>query len=172
MTSTDGTLLLSDSVRRTLRERAVRGAPEEVCGILFGERAGPSDGSDGSADPDGGSAGDHATRAVAVENVASTPGTRYELDPAAVVDAVDAADARGEDLVGFYHSHPTGPAHPSAADRERATWRGYVYCIVVPGAAGTPEASEAPEAPDGVAAYRWTGHVFERLRVRVETETP
>jgi proteasome lid subunit RPN8/RPN11 len=56
-------------------------------------------------------------------------------------------------VVGFYHSHPRGPAAPSETDRDRATWTGYVYAIV---------------APEAVVAYRWTGASFRPLRV----ETP
>jgi proteasome lid subunit RPN8/RPN11 len=40
-----------------------------------------------------------------------------------------AARAAGLDIVGFYHSHPEGPALPSAAD-ERDAWPWYVYAIV------------------------------------------
>ena len=90
---------------------------------------------------------------VPVENVAGDPERRYELDPAGTVAALDEGEDRGLAPVGFYHSHPRGPADPSATDRDRATWTGYVYCIVAPGELG---------------AYRWTGEAFRPLRV----ETP
>jgi proteasome lid subunit RPN8/RPN11 len=106
-----------------------------VCGVLGGR--------DGTA-----------TRAEPVSNVAATPETRYELDPAATVAAVDRVEATAEHL-GFYHSHPRGPPGPSATDEARATWPGYVYCIV--------------SVPDSqVGAWRWTGEAFERLSVSVE----
>ncbi|UIO99505.1 M67 family metallopeptidase [Halobaculum sp. CBA1158] len=168
-------LLLPADVRETLHERRVAGAPAEVCGVLLGDRAGDADGDDAAAtdrgsdeaahtdrgDDDGGgdrTAGDDApadrvAEAVAVANVAADADRRYELDPAETVAVVDDAESRGRDVVGFYHSHPRGPAEPSATDRDRATWTGYVYAIV---------------APEDVAAFRWTGESFRPLRV----ETP
>jgi proteasome lid subunit RPN8/RPN11 len=49
----------------------------------------------------------------------------------AVRELLDALEARGPDLVGFYHSHPAGPPAPSATDVARATWPGLSYVIVV-----------------------------------------
>ncbi|WP_313694321.1 desampylase [Halorarum halobium] len=134
-------LLLPDPVRETLHERAAAGAPEEVCGVLVGERA-PSDARRERAD--------RVAAAVAVPNVADEPESRYELDPAETLGVIEDAESAGDDIVGFYHSHPRGPAEPSAIDRERATWPGHVYCILT---------------RDGLAAYRWTGDEFRRLRV-------
>ena len=96
---------------------------------------------------------DRVREAIPVPNVAASPETRYELDSAGTIRAIEDAEAAGDDAVGFYHSHPRGPVEPSPTDRERATWTGYVYCIV---------------SPDDLAAYRWTGDGFRRLRV----ETP
>ncbi|WP_284013106.1 desampylase [Halobaculum litoreum] len=148
-------LLLPAAVRDSLHERRAAGAPAEVCGVLLGRRAaddgdaGHGDGRDGEApDPV-----DRVVEAVAVDNVAADPERFYELDPAETVAAIEAGADRGLDVVGFYHSHPRGPADPSATDRERATWSGYVYCVV---------------APDDLVAYRWTGETFRPLRV----ETP
>ncbi|MFC7069564.1 desampylase [Halobaculum lipolyticum] len=144
-------LLLPAAVRDALHERRAAGAPAEVCGVLLGARA-SDDGGSGDGDAAAGPA-DRVAEAVAVDNVAADPDRFYELDPAATVAAVEEGEARGRDVVGFYHSHPRGPAEPSATDRDRATWTGYVYCIV---------------APEEVVAYRWTGESFRRLRV----ETP
>ena len=138
---TDDRLLLPDGVRATLHERREAGAPAEVCGVLLGERGGD--------DPPA----DRVAEAVAVDNVAGDARRRYELDPAATLAAIDDAGTRGLEPVGFYHSHPRGPAEPSATDRERATWTGHVHAIVAPGELG---------------AYRWTGDSFRSLRV----ETP
>ncbi|QZP38884.1 desampylase [Halobaculum magnesiiphilum] len=143
-------LLLPADVRDTLHERRVAGAPAEVCGILLGDRAGDADAE--REEQDAGTA-DRVAEAVPVDNVAADPERRYELDPAETVAVIEDAEARDRDVVGFYHSHPRGPAAPSDTDRDRATWTGYVYAIV---------------APEAVVAYRWTGESFRRLRV----ETP
>lgn len=139
---------LAETVAETLRERADRGAPREVCGVLLG--AGGDDG-----EPI------RVTDAVAVPNVASEPRTRYELDPEELLAVVersesgadgDGGDDGAESVVGFYHSHPNDPPEPSAVDRAAATWPGYVYLIV-----GAAE----------VAAYLWTGEAFEELVVEI-----
>ncbi|WP_277555078.1 desampylase [Halobaculum limi] len=144
-------LLLPSAVRETLHERRAAGAPQEVCGVLLGDRATDSD--DETTPDVGDPLADRVVEAVAVDNVAADPERFYELDPTETVAVVEDAETRGLAVVGFYHTHPRGPASPSSVDRDRATWVGYVYCIV---------------APDDVVAYRWTGEQFRSLRV----ETP
>jgi len=144
-------LLLPAAVRDALHERRVAGAAAEVCGVLVGDRASDADGAgDGVADT---GATDRVAEAVPVANVAADPERFYELDPAETVATIEDAETRGRDAIGFYHSHPRGPAEPSETDRDRATWTGYVYAIV---------------APEEIVAYRWTGEAFRPLRV----ETP
>lgn len=124
---------LAADVRAALLEHAREGVPEEVCGVLSGRR-----------DPDGTPivTGNHR-----VPNVADSPETRYELDPAAQLAAMEAIEEQGDEVVGFYHSHPRGPAGPSATDARLATWPDYRYCIV-----------SLPE--ETVGAWRWTGERF------------
>lgn len=139
-TEGSASLRLPETVAETLRERADRGAPREVCGVLLGE------GSDG----DGGDTGSRVTDAVAVQNVASEPRTRYELDPEELLAVVERAEAGERSVVGFYHSHPADPPEPSAVDRAAATWTDHVYLIV-----GEAE----------LAAYLWTGEEFVEMAV-------
>ncbi|MHB8510416.1 MAG: M67 family metallopeptidase [Candidatus Dormibacteria bacterium] len=88
--------------------------PNEGCGILIG-RPGPD-----------------------VEVVEVLKGTnlrndrardRYVLDPLEVVRAEKRAQARGLDVVGFWHTHPDHPARPSQYDADHA-WPEYVYVIM------------------------------------------
>jgi proteasome lid subunit RPN8/RPN11 len=66
----------------------------------------------------------------ATENLSSTRlHDRYEVDPREIVKLDRAAEQRGLDIVGFYHSHPDHPPTPSATDAENA-WPGYIYLIV------------------------------------------
>jgi proteasome lid subunit RPN8/RPN11 len=65
--------------------------------------------------------------------------------------AIDRVEDRGSDAVGFYHSHPESDPVPSATDRARATWPGYVYLIVSP--------------PDSIRAYRYVDDGFVELPV-------
>jgi proteasome lid subunit RPN8/RPN11 len=126
-----------------LLEHAREGAaetPAEVCGVLVGTRGDP----------------DRVTAVRRVANVADDPRHAYELDPAETVATIEAVEADGDDVVGFYHSHPEGAAQPSAVDRDRATWSGYVYLIVGLG----------PSEPE-IRAWRWTGEAFDPLAVEL-----
>lgn len=103
-----------------------RRRPDEACGLLFGR-----------ADPDA----MELMQAVSADNVwpeIAERVTRYAIDPLTQLRAEQQAAADGLDLVGFYHSHPRGPAVPSAFDLSRA-WPTYIYLIVgfdEPGHAG------------------------------------
>jgi len=104
---------------RAALDACARAGDVEACGALLG-----------TLDPI------RIQRAVPVENAAAEPVRAYAI-PAARVRALDrgAADP-GLHVVGFYHSHPAGPAVPSAADLAGA-WPGYVYLIFGRGRAGT-----------------------------------
>jgi proteasome lid subunit RPN8/RPN11 len=145
-------VVVAPAVHRALRAHAREGAaadpPRESCGVLAGER------------PDGGekrrrdAAGERpvtVTWARRIPNVATRPARRYELDPAATLAAIEAATDAGRDHVGFYHSHPEGPAAPSTTDRAEARWPGALYCIVTPGG--------------DLGAWEWTGGSFRRYAV-------
>lgn len=93
------------------------------------------------------------TDCVRVPNVASDPRFRYELDPAATVEAIESLETDGLDHVGFYHTHPRGPRGPSRTDRARATWPGYIYLIV--------SLADDPV----IGAWRWTGDAFVQLPI-------
>jgi proteasome lid subunit RPN8/RPN11 len=145
------TLLLDPQVRDAVVAHAREGAPEEVCGVLGGVRQ------PGGDEPTDGEGPSRARTARRVPNAATTPRTRYELDPTEQFRAMEAIEDASEVVVGFYHSHPRGPPRPSATDEALATWTGYSYVIV---SLGGPE----PE----IGSWRWTGEVFERERVTVD----
>lgn len=118
---------------------AREGAPEEVVGVLVGRR-----------DPD------RVTRVERAHNAADTPRTRYAIAPTEQIELLDTIEAAGDEVVGFYHSHPAGPAEPSATDEERAAWPGHVYAIL--SLAGEPS----------LGAWRWTGTAFDPVTVTVD----
>lgn len=66
-------------------------------------------------------------------NVARERRGYFEIDPQALIDAHRAARAGGPQVLGYYHSHPDGPAEPSAADRAQAPRDGRVWAIAAPG---------------------------------------
>jgi proteasome lid subunit RPN8/RPN11 len=54
---------------------------------------------------------------------------RYIMDPKDIIKAEREAEARGLDVVGFWHTHPDHPARPSQYDADHA-WPEYVYVIM------------------------------------------
>lgn len=107
---------LPRSVYSGLVDHALAGAPEEVCGVLGGDYG----------------EGTTVVRTFRrAENVAETPRTEYSIDPAEQLELIEAIEADGDEVAGFYHSHPAGPPQPSPTDAERATWPGLSYVIVV-----------------------------------------
>jgi proteasome lid subunit RPN8/RPN11 len=112
-----------------------RAFPEEACGFLLGPAS--SDQGDtrvAEAQPAQNQKQDERTR-------------RYLIEPQQLMEADAAAAARGLDIVGFYHSHPTGDAWPSAFDRAHA-WPRYAYVIVAVTAGQPGEVRAWRLAPD------------------------
>lgn len=93
-----------------LRHAAAHPA-REVCGLLFGHEGA-------------------VVCATPAANVASDPATRFELDPAALFAALRAERAGGGRVIGYYHSHPSGDAMPSAEDARAAAPDGKLWLIV------------------------------------------
>jgi proteasome lid subunit RPN8/RPN11 len=137
-------LELPDSLREDIVAHARDGAPEEVVGVLAGTR-----GDDTST----------VERVYKSDNAAETPETRYEIAPAEELDLLERIDEAGLDVVGFYHSHPRGPAAPSETDARLAAWPGRSYVIV----------SLAGEASE-IGSWRWTGEAFEAEAVEIPTD--
>lgn len=109
------TLEVGEEVLAFLRVDAEAAWPKESCGVLFGV---PS------------RAGARVERAVSCANGAGPDAsTRYELDLREVLRAERLARTEGLEIVGFFHSHPTGPAAPSADDLREAWWEGVAYVI-------------------------------------------
>ena len=126
-------LVVARSVIATVLQRAARTAPEEACGLLLGNA-------------------DRIESAVPTRNVHPTPRTHFEIDPAALIAAHKVAREGGAGIAGYWHSHPTGPAAPSATDRASASGDGRIWAIVA----------------DGVVAFwRDASGGFEALPTRV-----
>jgi proteasome lid subunit RPN8/RPN11 len=74
--------------------------------------------------------GGRIEQVVPTGNVHPTPRTHFEIDPQALIDAHRAARQGGPEMLGYYHSHPTSMAEPSATDRAMAAGDGRVWAIV------------------------------------------
>jgi proteasome lid subunit RPN8/RPN11 len=56
--------------------------------------------------------------------------TRFQVEPADHFAAVRRARAAGFEIVGAYHSHPSGPSGPSETDRARLTDASMFHVII------------------------------------------
>ena len=54
---------------------------------------------------------------------------RFEIDPQVRFDLMRALEGTNQQIVGHYHSHPDGPAAPSATDRSMAFEPDLVWLI-------------------------------------------
>jgi proteasome lid subunit RPN8/RPN11 len=89
--------------------------PYECCGVLLGQM-------------------DGEIRAVtSVARCGNTrtdsPENRYHIAPKELVRIQREGRERGEDIIGFYHSHPDHPAQWSSTDLAEAHWFGCSYVI-------------------------------------------
>jgi proteasome lid subunit RPN8/RPN11 len=110
-------LRITQSAYDELRRHGEETYPHECCGVLLGqvdierdERA--------------------VSLAIRCGNTrADSPHNRYHIDPKELISAQKQARQRGEDIVGFYHSHPDHPAQWSQTDFAEAHWIGCSYVI-------------------------------------------
>jgi [CysO sulfur-carrier protein]-S-L-cysteine hydrolase len=87
-------------------------APGECCGLLGG-------------------AGDRAATVYRLRNVAPRPEVAYEAAPEELFEAQRRMRARGETLVGVYHSHPrSSDPEPSRTDVRLAFYPEAFYLII------------------------------------------
>jgi desampylase len=127
-------LKISSELRAILLSEAAAAYPRECCGLLLGHRLGQ---------------GNFVSRAQFAKNVSLTPDTHFEIDPAVLIAAEKAAragakDGEGRDtaILGYYHSHPTGTAAPSATDAAMAAADGHYWLIISGGEFGVFRATE------------------------------
>lgn len=86
-------------------------APKEACGLIAGR-------------------GTDATRVIRCANAHPVPVTRYTIDPREQLRAFRDMEAKGEDLVAIYHSHPITQPYPSPTDRAEAHYPDAFYVLV------------------------------------------
>lgn len=94
-----------------MQQIARAAAPLEACGLLFGGDGEISD-------------------FQAAENTAENPENHFEIDSAALFAAIRAERDGGRKLIGYWHSHPSGDARPSATDAAMAAPDGKLWLIL------------------------------------------
>lgn len=101
------------------------GFPDEACGLFSGPYAPPADaGEGGVALPTGEVAEVHPCRN------ADASARTYTVDSRDLLRAMRAAEARGDDIVGVWHSHTHTDAYPSVTDVRQAVDAAWIYAIV------------------------------------------
>ena len=89
---------------------AVEDLPNECCGLLIGSDAIVED-------------------AARARNVKRSR-TRFQVEPADHFAAIRRARSAGLEVIGAYHSHPSGPSGPSETDRVRLTDPAMFHVII------------------------------------------
>ena len=110
-----GLHIASDLIEAMLQS-ARAAAPEECCGLIVG-----------TLDPS-----PRARRLVPAKNIHPDPRRFFEIDPKVQFDTLRALRRSGETLLGHYHSHPAGPALPSARDLAQANDADLAWLVVDP----------------------------------------
>jgi proteasome lid subunit RPN8/RPN11 len=110
------TLKIQKALLGQLRNHGEQTYPHECCGVLVG---------------DFDDAGNKTVKsAVACGNTRTdSPQNRYHISPGELIRIQREAALVGQDIVGFYHSHPDWPAKWSSTDLDEAHWTGCSYVI-------------------------------------------
>ena len=103
--------------------KALAAAPNEQCGLMIG--------------------GEEVDQLLLSENLAKYPARAFEIDPALRLRVQRAAREEGRQVLGIFHTHPSGSVQPSVHDHESA--------------GGEPGLIWAIATKECVALYRATG---------------
>jgi proteasome lid subunit RPN8/RPN11 len=87
---------------RVIQNHVERAAPLEACGLLAGKN-------------------DRVETVIPVRNQAESP-VRFVMDPYEQLQAFEWIESNGLDLLGIFHSHPTGPETASPTDIAEAAY--------------------------------------------------
>jgi proteasome lid subunit RPN8/RPN11 len=133
-----GTLFMAAGLLAAISDAATRAHPDECCGLIEGARI------------------EGAWRATAVHetrNLADNPARSFLIDPEAQFRLLRALRGTDRAIIGCFHSHPNGPAEPSARDLAEAVEDGFVWLIA------------GEDGRFGAYVYRAAAHAFEPLAV-------
>ena len=113
-------LKLSQFAYLSLRQHGEETYPHECCGVLLGH----------FDDNGSGSVIKTVSRIARCGNTRDdSPHNRYQIDPRELIRIQREGRECGDDIVGFYHSHPDHPAQWSPTDLAEAHWFGCSYVI-------------------------------------------
>lgn len=127
-------LALTAAQRDSMIAHAQHEAPNECCGLLLGR-------------------GGTIERVIAMKSDRPSPDAYY-MNPEQQVEVFTGMAERGEELLGIYHSHPTGPPQPSPADLQLACHPDAAYFIISLADRQMPELRAFRLRPDGFDEIR------------------
>ena len=110
--------------------------PEEACGLIGGI--------DGSS-----------RLVIAVENILHSA-VRFQMAPLEQLKAMDEIELRGWELLAIFHSHPKGPAVPSATDIAEFYYPGTRVIIASP----IDQKPVLPSPVEGLGWGKWSIRAF------------
>jgi proteasome lid subunit RPN8/RPN11 len=104
---------LSAAIRRAMVREALTARPRECCGLLVGHRQ-------------------SIVAILPMQNVAESPETRFKVDDAAHIEARRLLRRLHPpiEIVGVYHSHPSGPPVPSPVDVAEAHYPDWIHVVI------------------------------------------
>jgi proteasome lid subunit RPN8/RPN11 len=108
------TLRLPGALADEIRRHGEAAYPAECCGAMVGRVEGPAK---------------EVLRLSPAVNRRTDDPHRYLIAPDDLRQLERAVRESGQEIVGYYHSHPDHPARPSVFDAEHA-WPWYSYLIV------------------------------------------
>ncbi len=98
-----------------LAEHSTKKWPEEACALLIGRRNAVSH--------------CNVTRIEISENISDRPEIWFEIDPGLRIGLERELRDKTEEIVGVFHSHPSGPARPSTTDADMVIERHLFWVI-------------------------------------------
>ncbi len=104
-------LVISSAILGDLQQLAREMAPEETCGLLFGNNG-------------------TVSSFKATKNVARNRLHHFEIDPVDLIAAERAMRYNGPKIIGYYHSHPSGAIEPSKTDAAMASPDDRIWLII------------------------------------------
>lgn len=88
--------------------------PAEACGLIAGERT---------------DSGLQVRMVYSLTNADDSP-VAYTIDPMEHFRALQHAEHNGWELIGAFHSHPTGSGYPSHTDVGKAAEPDWAWCVI------------------------------------------
>jgi proteasome lid subunit RPN8/RPN11 len=102
-------LVINEELWEAMHQDVRQRTPQEACGLVAGKQG-------------------RARMVIPITNSLQSP-VRYHMDPQEQLAAFNLLDEKELDVLAIYHSHPSGPAGPSATDIAEAYYPQAIYLI-------------------------------------------